>query len=681
MQQGTMMGIAILLPVISAIIIYLVKQYQVRASVVIITALALAINSFLLLRTGDFTWTPSGGMEWHEVVMVLDFMLLLYVVYVGISLRKPLVFIFAIAQLVPLAYWEFKGHAQTVVDPAFYVDSLAKVMIIIISVIGSLICVYGIKYIKDHEEHLHLQKSRQSRFLFWMVIFLGAMNGLVSANNLYLLYFFWEVTTLCSFLLIGHDLTRQALDNAATALWMNSLGGTAFTYAIMYLHNHGGQAAGLSLQNVIHGGVPSAVALFPLVLLCFTGFTKAAQLPFQNWLLGAMVAPTPVSALLHSSTMVKAGVYFIVRLMPAFQTSVIGKIGPFIGIIIALCGAFTFLAASLLAISQTTGKRVLAYSTIANLGLIIACAGINTPLSIAAAILLIVFHAVSKGLLFLCAGTVEHIIWSREIDDMEALAEKAPVTTLIMGIGILSMFLPPFGMLLSKWIAIESVSALGSSVKAGNLMLNSVVNFPVMLILLMIVFGSAATILFWGKWFGRLLQVLPRLGRVKEHLSAGYSFALWFLLAGVFVISIGVAPLYRAFFAAAVRDVAKASLINPDMGNIWLEWGAQNYLLNPIGYFPVWPLFILLVAALLVPFALISVKQTEFRPVYMCGEQTGEIDSDTYMTTADEKVPVKLGGYYFKNVFSEAVLNPWVNSIAVVLLIIMFGVVMGVILL
>ena len=161
---------------------------------------------------------------------------------------------------------------------------------------------------------------------------------------------------------------------------------------------------------------------------------------------------------------------------------------------VALVGAFTFMAASGLAISQTTGKRVLAYSTIANLGLIIACAGINTPLSIAAAILLIIFHAVSKGLLFLCAGTIEHIVWSREIEDMEGLAAKAPMTTTIFAIGVLSMFLPPFGMLLGKWMALESA-------------------FTIPLAAWLFVIASAATIVFWAKWFGRLLAGIAEAGR------------------------------------------------------------------------------------------------------------------------------------------------------------------------
>jgi ech hydrogenase subunit A len=132
-----------------------------------------------------------------------------------------------------------------------------------------------------------------------------------------------------------------------------------------------------------------------------------------------MVAPTPVSALLHSSTMVKAGVYILVRLAPIFQAT-------FSGYVLAFIGAMTFLLASAIAISQSNAKRVLAYSTIANLGLIVACAGIGTYEAIWAAILLIIFHAISKSLLFLSVGTVEHKIDSRDIEDMNGLIVRMP---------------------------------------------------------------------------------------------------------------------------------------------------------------------------------------------------------------------------------------------------------------
>ena len=450
-------------------------------------------------------------------------------IYLGLKLKNWLVLIFAVTQLLPLGYFEFIMKAEENVQPVFVVDHLAIIMTLIISIIGSLICIYAIRYMKDHEEHAHVEKSGQSRFLFWLVLFLGAMNGLVFANNLVWLYFFWEVTTMCSFMLIGHEKTQIALTNAGRALWMNSTGGTAFILAIIYLYATQGGAEALSMQNIIGGGMHNMALILPVALMCFTGCTKCAQMPFQSWLLGAMVAPTPVSALLHSSTMVKAGVYLVLRLAPAYA-------GTYLSTAVAITGAFTFFATSALAISQTTGKRVLAYSTIANLGLIVACAGINTPLSIAAAILLIIFHAVSKGMLFLCAGAIEHQIWSREIEDMEGLAAKAPLITLITAVGMLSMFMPPFGMLLGKWVALEAA-------------------YKVPLAAVLFVLASTLTIVFWTKWLGRLLQVVPKIGWPLEKLSLSYSVPLWTLFIGIFVIGIGIGPIYTNFIAAATGNV------------------------------------------------------------------------------------------------------------------------------
>ncbi|MDH7577224.1 MAG: proton-conducting transporter membrane subunit [Bacillota bacterium] len=655
MDLNWMMAVAILLPLVAGILIFIFRHYQIRGLIVVITALALIINSIYFLKLGPVEYTPEGS-NWGLAITVLDYLILLFYIYAGLSLRNWLVLIFALTQIVPLAYWEFGMGAHVELEPAFVVDHLAIVMTLVISIIGSLICIYAIRYMHDHEHHLHLEKSRQSRFLFWLVMFLGAMNGLVFANNLYWLYFFWEVTTLCCFQLIAHDLTKEAINNAARALWMNSLGGTAFILAMIYLYvNHGGADA-LSMQNIISGGLGQAAALLPVALLCFTGFTKAAQLPFQGWLLGAMVAPTPVSALLHSSTMVKAGVYLVVRLAPAFA-------GSYLGVMVALVGAFTFLGASGLAISQTTGKRVLAYSTIANLGLIIACAGINTPLAIAASILLIIFHAISKGLMFLCAGTIEHIIWSREIEDMEGLAEKAPVTTFITAIGILSMFLPPFGMLLAKWMALEAA-------------------YAVPLAAILFVLASAATIVFWAKWLGRLLQVLPRLGRKFESLSLSYSVPLWVLVIGIFVVGIGVAPVYEKFVHFAVNNVIAAEQVFAEGWNVLVPGvSAVTPLPAPaVGAYPVWPLFVVFGVALLLPFLFLALKPQELRPVYMCGEQVGDTDTDEWVTAADQKAKVQLGGYYFQNVLGEAALNPWVNTVAIALLLILFGVVLGVVL-
>ena len=174
------------------------------------------------------------------------------------------------------------------------------------------------------------------------------------------------MTTLCSYLLIGYTQTPEARTNALRALVMNLAGGLAFALAIACFYN---EFRSVELQALI--GSRSAFALLPAALLCFAGMTKAAQCPFSSWLLGAMVAPTPVSALLHSSTMVKAGVYLVLRMAPLIS-------GTTVGILVATVGGVTFLVGSLGAIAKQEAKRVLAYSTVANLGLVVLCGGIGT---------------------------------------------------------------------------------------------------------------------------------------------------------------------------------------------------------------------------------------------------------------------------------------------------------------
>ena len=236
--------------------------------------------------------------------------------------------------------------------------------------------------------------------------------------------------------------------------------------------------------------------MLPVTLLAFAGITKAAQMPFHTWLLGAMVAPTPTSALLHSSTMVKAGVFLLVKLSPIFAVSLVPSV------MVVLVGGFTFALCSFMAISQSNAKRVLAYSTIANLGLITACAGVGTPEAVWAAILLIIFHAVAKSLLFLCVGTAEHHIGSRNIEDMDLLFERMPRLARFMMLGIMCMFVAPFGMLIAKW------ATLVSFVETGNVAL-----------IVLLAFGSAATFMFWAKWLGKLSGIAGEPQNVEAHCA------------------------------------------------------------------------------------------------------------------------------------------------------------------
>jgi ech hydrogenase subunit A len=227
-------------------------------------------------------------------------------------------------------------------------------MILVVGIVGSLICIYAIGYMKWYHFHHEDYPERKNFFLSVLFIFLSAMFGLVLSNDLTWLYFCWEVTTLCSFLLIGYTKTKEAKTNSFRALIYNLGGGLCFALAIVYI---GMNFETLELSTLIKMH-PEANVLIPVFLLSIAALTKSAQLPFSSWLLGAMVAPTPSSALLHSATMVKAGVYLIIRLSPLLGDSSVGKI-------VTLVGGVTFLACSLMAITQSDAKKILAYSTIA----------------------------------------------------------------------------------------------------------------------------------------------------------------------------------------------------------------------------------------------------------------------------------------------------------------------------
>ncbi|MDN5376021.1 MAG: ech hydrogenase subunit [Thermacetogenium sp.] len=164
-----MLAIAILLPLIAGILVFIIRQYQLRGLIVILTAAVLIVNSIYFLKIGlPVEYTPESHI-WGTIITILDYAMLLFYIYVGLSLKNWLVFIFALTQIVPLAWWEFGMGASKALEeikPAFVIDQLSVVMVLVISIIGSLICVYAIRYMFDHEHHLNLEKSRQSRFLF-----------------------------------------------------------------------------------------------------------------------------------------------------------------------------------------------------------------------------------------------------------------------------------------------------------------------------------------------------------------------------------------------------------------------------------------------------------------------------------------------------------------------------------
>ena len=640
----TLLLVLIALPFIAGLLCLALKNHSARAVVVVLVSVVLMITSIMLLGYGDFKYTLGG--QWNELITYLDFALLVYIAWQAFYHRKYHSFyaysavIFAIASIVMVYYFDFVMAHGVEVEPTFFADKLSIIMVLIISIVGSLICIFGIPYMKDHEHHLNLEITRQPRFFLYLVLFLGAMNGLVLANNIVWLLFFWEITTLCSFMLIGHDKTEIATVNALRAISMNMLGGVGFTAGVMILFSN---THTLSLIDIINSKHPASLLILPLSLMVFAGLTKAAQVPFQSWLLGAMVAPTPVSALLHSSTMVKAGVYLIVRLAPAYA-------GTWLSTAVAILGGITFVATSALAVGQSNGKKVLAYSTIANLGLIIACAGINTPLAYAGAIFLIIFHAVSKALLFLCVGTIEHGIGSRDIEDMHGLVDRMPLTAVISVIGMLTMFLPPFGMLIGKWTAMEAAAVQ-----------------PVLLFLLII--GSAITIVFWLRWAGILMSTSSRpVKRVVENISFLTKTPLVALAALAIILNVAIFNLYNTMIAPLAKVYyAKATETFTQVGN--------GSLVNTVGAFTLWPIFATVIVVILVSIYAVGKagKNSVVTAPYMCGETAdNNEDRPRFRAIADGWVDYNHSNYYMNKVFGEEVLTNGSNIIAIIGIIVMF---------
>ena len=346
--------------------------------------------------------------------------------------------------LVPAAIFLFLlGFAETVIGggtiamsmnwiPAydinlsFFIDGLSLVFALTISGIGALIILYSGAYLAGHKH--------QGRFLGFMLAFMGAMLGLVLADSLLALFLFWELTSVTSFLLIGFDHARQAARRGAIqALVITNIGGMCLLAGAILVQQLSGSWEMSALRGM--GDLLRAHALYGLVLFCFLGaaFTKSAQFPLHFWLPNAMEAPTPVSAFLHSATMVQAGVYLLARMSP-----VLGGTEAWTSILV-IFGGLTLIWGALGALKQTDLKQILAQTTIASLGLLVLLIGLGSTYAIAAAIVYFVAHAFYKAGLFMVAGAVDHETGTREITGLGGLAEKMPATFIAAAMAALSM--------------------------------------------------------------------------------------------------------------------------------------------------------------------------------------------------------------------------------------------------
>ena len=317
------------------------------------------------------------------------------------------------------------------IDVAIRIDGLSLLFALLITGIGALVVVYASAYLPAD--------APRSRFFTFLFLFMGAMLGLVLADDLITLFVFWELTSVTSFVLIGFEYQRAEARRAAQqALLITGTGGLALLAGLILLAvvTDETSLSALAAPGLIEASDPLVVAAF--LLVAAGALTKSAQMPFHFWLPGAMAAPTPVSAYLHSATMVKAGVYLLARLHPALSEVALWT--P----LLATVGGVTMLAAALLALRESDLKRVLAYSTISALGTLVLLIGLGNGAALKAAIVFLVAHALYKAALFMVAGAIDHETGTRDLRSLSGLRGVMPLTAAAAALAALSKAgLPP----------------------------------------------------------------------------------------------------------------------------------------------------------------------------------------------------------------------------------------------
>ena len=317
-------------------------------------------------------------------------------------------------------------------------DGLGFLFALLILGIGLLVILYARYYLS--------KKEPMGRFFAFLLLFMGAMLGVVLSENLLLMLMFWELTSLSSFLLIGFWGARSdARKGARMALAVTGGGGLALFAGILLI---GHIAGSFELSQVLAAGYAiRAHELYPLalILVLLGVFTKSAQFPFHFWLPHAMAAPTPVSAYLHSATMVKAGVFLMARLWPVLAGT------PDWFWIVTSAGLITMLIGAKIALFKDDLKALLAFSTVSHLGLITMLLGMGTAKAATVAVFHIINHATFKAALFMTAGIVDHETHTRDLRRLGGLRHLMPITfTIVMVAGLSMAGIPPFNGFLSK---------------------------------------------------------------------------------------------------------------------------------------------------------------------------------------------------------------------------------------
>ncbi|WP_282007099.1 Na+/H+ antiporter subunit A [Propioniciclava sinopodophylli] len=388
------------------------------------------------------------------------------------------------------------------VSLTFHVGLLQWLLSLLVTGIGAIVLFYCRWYFTNPP----------SRTLGLLVAFAGAMLGLVTADDLVLLYVFWELTTVFSYLMIGHDSSRRANRAAATtALIVTTTGGLAMLVGIVTF----GVLTGSFRLQAILAAAPEGIAPTAAALLMLVGaLSKSALAPFHFWLPGAMAAPTPVSAYLHAATMVKAGVYLVAALAPVFSNV------PLWREVLTILGALTMILGGWRSLRQSDLKLLLAYGTVSQLGFITMLVGLGTKAAGQAGLAMLLAHGLFKATLFLTVGVIDHATGTRDITKLTGLGRRMPVLAVAAGLAAASMAgLPPLFGFVAKEAALDALVKIGSGGDGTG-----VLPAPAFLLVGAVVAGSMLTaaysLRFWWGAFGTRRRSVTL--EVKKHPQLGF---------------------------------------------------------------------------------------------------------------------------------------------------------------
>ncbi|ADG73127.1 NADH/Ubiquinone/plastoquinone (complex I) [Cellulomonas flavigena DSM 20109] len=452
------------------------------------------------------------------------------------------------------------------IELSFRLDTLSWLMTVVVGGVGALVLVYCAAYFSPTASGL-------GRFGGVFTAFAGSMLGLVTADDLLLMFMFWELTTVTSYLLIGHYADRKASRRAAMqAIIVTTAGGLAMLVGVVIL----GHAAGTYSMSALVTDPPAASPAIIAAVACLLAgaATKSALIPFHFWLPAAMAAPTPVSAYLHAAAMVKAGVYLVARFAPAFAELPVWRWT------VVVLGGGTLLLGGYRALRQHDLKLVLAFGTVSQLGLIILLVGLGTQATALAGLAMLGAHAMFKAALFLVVGTVDVACGTRDLRRLSGVGRALPWTALAGGLATASMIgLPPFAGYVAKEAGLEALVHLEDGT-IGTVVLT------------VVVLGSALTVAyglrFWWGAFATKPALVPQSQTQDEQ-----GVATTTSLAAGGDESVEPAPVSRPSFlltapALVLAFLGVAVALLPQLGEHLLAPYAATYPLGEPGHLVLW---------------------------------------------------------------------------------------------